>query len=185
MSRLGCVRARALLALKSLSAHLAPTRVHPSTSLLNTDSKERDTHLAFQIKRGSIRVRAFRPQLRRKRTQRLEHALALSSARGDDARAELLRRVRRRRQHRGVVVDPRIHEQRAARRCRRRRRRTVVAAGAKPVDAAGLDVDARDLGPVVCCEYRELDRAAPGVRREDCADVFVAWTPFRRPPKKK
>jgi hypothetical protein len=44
------------------------------------------------------------------------------------------------------------------------------------VDAAGLDVDACDLGAVVGCEDRELDGAAPRVRREDGADVFVART---------
>ena len=171
MPGLSRMRSRLLLALKSLPTHLAPIHVHPSTSLLNMSNKERNTHLALQIKSGGIRIRAFRPQLRCKRAQRLDHALALSSAGGYDASAELLRRVRRRRKHRGVVVDPRIYQQHAA-------RRGSVVAGVKPVDAAGLDVDARDLGPVVCCEYRELDGAAPGVGREDCSDVFLAWMSF-------
>jgi hypothetical protein len=69
-----------------------------------------------------------------------------------------------------------IDEERAARACAC----VVVAAGAERVDAAGLDIDARDLGSVVSCEYGELDGAAPGVRREDGADVFLARAAFRK-----
>jgi len=147
MPRLGRVRARLLFALKSLP-----------------------THLALQIERGSIRIRTLSPQLRRERLQRPEHALALSAARGYDARAEFLGRVGLRSEHRGVVVDPGIDEQRAALARTRRGR-------AEAVDAAGLDVDARDLGSVVRCEDRELDAAAPGIWGEDRADVLVARMP--------
>jgi len=72
-------------------------------------------------------------------------------------------------------VDAGIDEQRAA-----RARARAVVAGAERVDAAGLDVDARYLGSVVSCEYGELDGAAPGVRREDGADVFVARAPSKK-----
>ena len=71
-------------------------------------------------------------------------------------------------------MDAGIDEQRAA-----LARAGVIAAGAERVDAAGLDVDARYLGSVVGREYGELDGAAPGERREDGADVFVTWAPFR------
>jgi hypothetical protein len=65
-------------------------------------------------------------------------------------------------------VDPRIYEQRAA---------LARAAGvAKAVDAARLDVDARDLGAVVRRKDRELYGSTPRVRREDGADVVVART---------
>ena len=77
-------------------------------------------------------------------------------------------------------MDPRIDEQHAAlRRAHWRTRVGIIIGGvaSEAVDPAGLDVDTRDLGPVVCGEDRELDRAAPRIRREDCADVFVAWTP--------
>ena len=185
MPCLGRVRARLLLALKSLPTHLGKYNTRPCINVpqRKQQSKGLNTHFALQIKSRSVRVRAFRAQLRRKRTQCLDYAPALHrSARGDNARAEFLWRVRRRGKHRGVVVDPRIYEQHAALRvwrataCARARARSVVV-GAEPVDAPGLDVDARDLGSVVCCEYRELNRAAPGVRGENCADVFVAWMP--------
>ena len=135
-------------------------------------NKKNTTHLALQIERGSVRKRAFSPQLRRKRTQRAKHALALSADRRNDAHAELLWRVGLRSEHRGVVVDAGIDEQRAA--------LARAVAGAKRVDPAGLDVDARYLGSVMSCEYGELDGAAPGVRREDGADVFVARAPFEK-----
>ena len=183
MPCLGRVRAGLLLALKSLPTHLEKYDTRPciNNPQREQQSKGLNTHLALQIKSRSIRVRAFRAQLRSKRTQCLDYAAALHrSARGDNARAEFLRRVRRRGKHRGVVVDPRIYEQHAALRVWRAaacaRSRSVVV-GAEPVDAPGLDVDARDLGSVVCREYRELDRAAPGVRGENRADVFVAWMP--------
>ena len=114
MPRLGRVRARLLLALKPLPAHLVPTNVHSSTKRFpSTHEQKREknaTHLAPQIERGSVRIRAFGPQLRRKRTQRTEHALALSADRRNDARAELLWRARLRSEHRGVVVDAGIDE---------------------------------------------------------------------------
>jgi hypothetical protein len=73
-------------------------------------------------------------------------------------------------------MDPRIDEQHAvlgaALAC------IPIVGGAKAINAASLDVDARDFGTVVRGEDRELDRATPGVRRENCADVLVAWTPF-------
>jgi hypothetical protein len=71
-------------------------------------------YLTLQIKRRSVRVRPFRPQLRRERTQRLEHMLALSADRRHDAHAKVLRRVGLRGKHSGIVVDPGIYEQRAA-----------------------------------------------------------------------
>ncbi len=77
-------------------------------------------------------------------------------------------------------MDPRIYEQHAALRGARTRV-AIIGAGAgaaEAVDPAGFDVDTRDLGSVVCGEDCELDGAAPGIRREDCADVFVAWMPF-------
>ena len=131
------------------------------------------THLASQIERGSVRIRAFSPQLRRKRPQRIKHALALSADRRNDARAELLWRVALRSEHGGIVVDVGIDGQRAA-------LVRAVVAGAERVDAAGLDIDARYLGSVVSCEYGELDGAAPGVRREDGANVFVARAPSKK-----
>ena len=68
---------------------------------------------------------------------------------------ELLWTVQHRREARRVVVDPRVdHDRAVARICLRGRR--------KAVDAARLDVDRVDLGGVVLCEDRELDRAAPG-----------------------
>ena len=147
---------------------------------------KKKTHLALQIKSSGVRIRAFGPQLRRKRLQRLQHALALiGSARGHHACAKFLGRVWRRSEHRGVVMDPRIDEQYAALRSARARARarvgTIVGGGgtvAEAVDPTGLDVDARDFGPVVRGEDRELYRAAPGIRREDRTDVFVAWTSF-------
>ena len=178
MPRLGRVRARLLLALKPLPTHLGPTNVHSSTKQFSeqkTRRRKKATHLALQIERGSVRIRAFSPQLRRERTQRIEHALALSADRRNDARAELLWRAGLRSEHRGVVVDAGVDEQRAA-----LARAGVIAAGAEGVDAAGLDVDARNLGSVVGREYGELDGAAPGVRREDGADVFVARAPFSK-----
>ena len=72
-------------------------------------------------------------------------------------------------------MNPRIDKQHAALRGARVAIRRVI--GAEAVDPAGLDVDTRDLGAVVCGEDCELDRAAPGVRREDRADVLFAWTP--------
>jgi hypothetical protein len=166
MSRLGRMSARLFLTLEALP-----------------------THLALEIKSSSIRIRAFSPQLRRERLQRLQNALALgSSARGHHARAKFLRRVGRRSEHRGIVVDPRIDEQHAV--LRRAYARIVIviiglgggggraAAASETVDPAGLDVDARDLGPVVRGEDRELYRAAPRIRGENRADVFVAWTPL-------
>jgi hypothetical protein len=134
------------------------------------------THLALQIKSSSIRKRAFGPQLRRKRLQRLQYALAFSSARGYYTRAKFLGRVWRRSEHRCVVMYPRIDEQHAA------LRGAVVGAGAgaEAVDPASLDVDTRDLGLVMCGEDCELDSAAPRIRRDNCADVFVAWTPARK-----
>lgn len=169
MTRLGRMRPRLFLTLKSLPAYLAPnTRICQPQKQPYSNTKK--THLALQIERRSVRVRAFSPQLRRERTQRLEHALSLCTDGGHDARAELLGRARLRGEHRGVVVDPGIDEQRAA------LARAAVVGGAKNVDAAGLDVDARDLDPVVRCQDRELDRAAPGEGGEDRADVLVART---------
>jgi hypothetical protein len=156
MTRLGRVRARLLLTLKSLTAHLATKYIRSSINhgnSLNINKQENDAHLAFQIKRRGVRVCAFSPQLRREHAQCRKHALTLGAARGYNARAEFLRRVRFRSKHCGIVVDSGIDEQRAALAC--------TAGGAKIVDAAGLDVDARDLDSIVCCEYRELDRAAP------------------------
>ena len=125
--------------------------------------RETSRYLTLQIKRRNVRVRPFRPQLRRERTQRLEHAFAAD--RRYDAHAKILRRVGLRRKHGGIVVDPGIYEQRAA-----------LARVAKAVDAARLDVDARDLGAVVRRKDRELYGASPRVRREDGADVLVART---------
>ncbi len=139
--------------------------------------RSENTHLTLQIKSGSVRICAFGPQLRRKRSEGLEYAPALSSTHRYYTRAELLGRVWRRGEYRGIVVDPRIDEQHAALRAACASA-SVSIIGAEAVDAAGFDVDARDLGPVVCGEDRELDRAAPGIRGENCADVFVAWTPF-------
>ena len=188
MSRLGRMRTRLFLALKTLPTHLIPPTRNASTILLR-DKAVTNTHLALQIKSSSIRIRAFGPQFRRKRLQGLQHALALGSVRGDHTRAELLGRLWRRSEHRSVVMDPRIDEQHAALRLQLRRGSTIVGAGAgaasEAVDPAGLDVDTRYLGPVVCGEDRELDRAAPGIRREDCADVFVAWTPVMTREAKK
>lgn len=190
MSRLGRMRARLFLTLKTLPTNLIPPTRNASTVLLR-DKAVTNTHLALQIKSSGIRIRAFGPQLRRKRLQGLQHALALGSVRGDHTRAELLGRLWRRSEHRGVVMDPRIDEQHAALRLRLRRGSTIVGIGAgagaasEAVDPAGLDVDTRYLGPVVCGEDRELDRAAPGIRREDCADVFVAWTPVTTGKAKK
>ena len=173
MPCLGRVRAGLLLALKSLPTHLGKYNTRPCINVpqRKQQSKGLNTHFALQIKSRSVRVRAFRAQLRRKRTQGLDYAPALHrSARGDNARAEFLWRVRRRGKHRGVVVDSRIYEQHAVLRVWRAaacaRARSVV--GAKPVDA-------RDLGSVVCREYRDLDRAAPGVRGDNCVNVFGAW----------
>ena len=185
MSRLGRMRARLFLTLKTLPTNLIPPTRNASTVLLR-DKAVTNTHLALQIKSSSIRIRAFGPQFRRKRLQGLQHALALDSVRGDHTRAELLGRLWRRSEHRGVVMDPRIDEQYAALRLRLRGS-TIVGAGAasEAVDTAGLDVDARYLGPVVCGKDRELDRAAPGIRRENRADVFVAWTPVTTGEAKK
>jgi hypothetical protein len=133
------------------------------------------THLALQIKSSSIRKRAFGPQLRRKRLQRLQYALAFISARGYYTRAKFLGRVWRRSEHRCVVMDPRIDEQHATLRGAR-----AAIIGAEAVDPASLDVDTRDLGLVMCGEDCELDSAAPGIRRENRADVFVAWAPARK-----
>ena len=143
------------------------------------EKKKCPTHLASQIERGSVRIRAFIPQLGRERPQRIKHAFALSADRRNDARAEVLWRVGLRSEHGSVVVDARIDEERAA------RARARVVVGAERVDATGLDVDARDLSSVVSCEYGELDGAAPGVRREDGADVFVARAALFREKKMK
>ena len=179
MPRLGRVLARLFLALKPLPAHLVPTSIRQPTHEQTEKNKiKMSTYLAFQIERGSVRIRALIPQLGRKRPQRSKHALALSADRRDDARAKFLWRVGLRRKHGGVVVDARIDEERAA-------RARVVVAGAERVDATGLDVDARDLGFVMSCEYGELDGAAPGVRREDGADVFFARAAFFREKKMK
>ena len=143
--------------------------MHSSTTKTTfTQQVRKTTHLAFQIERRSVRVRAFSPQPRRERTQRLDHALSLDADGGHNARAEFLGRVWLRGEHRGIVVDPGIDEQCAA--------LARAVGGTKIVDAACLDVDARDLDSVVRCQYRELDRAAPGVRREDRANVLVART---------
>ena len=101
--------------------------------------------------------------------QRLEHALALGADRRHDAHAKILRRAGLRGKHCGIVVDPGIDEQRAA-----------LARVAEAVDTARLDVDACDLGAVVRREDRELYGATPRVRREDGADVLVAWSSVTR-----
>jgi hypothetical protein len=75
-------------------------------------------------------------------------------------------------------MDPRIDEQHTALRGARARAAIIGAGTAEAVNPAGLDVNTRNLGSVVCGEDRELDRAAPGIRRENCADVFIAWVPF-------
>lgn len=142
---------------------------------MTTKGQRNDTYLAPQIERGGIRVRAFCPQLRRKRTQRFNNALALRAARGNDARAEFLGRLWRGSEHRRVVVDPGIYQQRTVVPAAR-----AVVVGAKTVDAAGLDVDACDLGAVVRREYSEFDGAAPGIGGENCAHVFVAWMPLQK-----
>jgi hypothetical protein len=81
-------------------------------------------------------------------------------------------------------VDPGIDEQRTA--LARARGPAAASRGwAEAVDAAGLDVNARDLGSVVRCEDRELDAAAPGVWGEDRADVLVARMPFEKKNEKK
>jgi hypothetical protein len=131
---------------------------------------EQHSYLALQIKRRGIRVRPLCPQLRSKRTQRIEHLLALSADRRHDAHAKVLRRVGLRGKHSSVVMNPGIYEQSAA----------APFARAEAVDATGLDVDACDLGAVVGREDRELYGAAPRVRREDRADVLVARTSVRR-----
>ncbi len=99
--------------------------------------------------------------------------LSLSADHWNDARAELLCRITLRSEDSGIVVDAGIDEEHAALTC-------TVVAGAKVVDAAGLDVDARYLSSVVSCEYGELDCATPGVRREDGVDVFVTGAAFRK-----
>ena len=152
-----------LLAFKPLPAHLIPT----SNILKDPAYRKRggiSSYLTLQIERRGVRERPFRPQLRCEHTQRIEHVLALDTDGRHDAHAKVLRRVGLRRKHRGIVVDPGIYEQRAN-----------LARVAEAVDAARLDVDTRDLGAVVGCEDRELYGAAPRVRREDRADVFVAW----------
>ena len=146
-----------------------------TTNTLKYKQVRNNAHLALQIERRGVRKCAFSPQLRCERTQRLEHALSLGAARRHDARAEFLGRTGFRSEHRGVVVDPGIDQQGAV------IARTV--GGAKTVDAAGLNIDARDLNSVVCCEYRELDGAAPGLRREDCPDVLIARMTFEERKK--
>ncbi len=82
-------------------------------------------------------------------------------------------------------MDPRIDEQHAVLLAALAR---IPVGGAKAINAASLDIDACDLGTVVCGEDRELDRATPGIRRENCTDVLVAWTPVSSPkpePKPK
>ena len=111
MPRLGRVRAGLLLALKSLPTHLGKYDTRPCINVPQRKQQRKglNTHLALQIKSRNIRVRPLRAQLRGKRTQCLDYAPALHrSARRDNARAEFLRRVRRRSKHHGVVVDPRI-----------------------------------------------------------------------------
>ena len=162
VSRLRRMRTCLLLAFEPLPAHLiavrGPARQDEGISL----------YLTLQIERRRVRVRPFRPQLRRERTQRLERALARGADRRHDAHAEILRRVGLRGEHGGIVVDPGIHEQRAA---------LARAVGvAEAVHAARLDVDAGDLGAVVRRKDRELYGASPRVRREDGADVVVART---------
>ena len=73
-------------------------------------------------------------------------------------------------------MDPRIYEQHAT--LRRARIGIGIGGTAEAVDSASLDVDTRDLGPIVRGEDCELYRATPGIGRENGADVFVAWTPF-------
>ena len=72
-------------------------------------------------------------------------------------------------------MDPGIYQQRAALGgC------DIAGAASEAVDAASLDVNARDFGAVVRCEDRELDRTSPGIRGKDRADVVVARTPGGR-----
>ncbi len=164
VSRLRRMRTCLLLAFEPLPAHL----IARSNNRKGAVDARRGTsrYLTLQIERRGVRVRPFRPQLRRELTQRIEQALTLGADRRHDAHAKVRWCVRLRGKHCSIVVDAGIYEERAA-----------LARGiAKAVDAARLDVDACDLGAVVGRKDRELYGATPGIRREDDADVLVART---------
>ena len=113
------------------------------------------TDLTPQIKRRSVRIRPLRAQLVRELLRRHEHRVFIPRPQPrDDRLVEISRRVDHRRDRRCVVVDAGVHENAAAARVGFAWRREVV-------DAAGLNVDRVDFGAVVFREDREFDGAAP------------------------